>query len=73
MEENKTGMTRHVEFVPCPACGRTLELELDHCLKDGDLYLWFEGVCKDCCHKVVDPLPRSDFDTLQMVGRIILN
>lgn len=73
MDENATGMTKPIEFVACPACGRTLELELQLSLREGDLYLWFEGDCRDCRHRVVDPLPRTDFDTLEMVGRIVLN
>lgn len=73
MDENAMGMTQHVEWAACPACGRTLELELQLALRGGSLYSWFEGDCTDCCHKVVDPLSRADFDTLQMVGRIALN
>ncbi len=73
MDENATGMTKYVELATCPACGRTLELELQFTLEGGSLYSWFEGGCRDCCHKVVDPLARAEFDTLQMIGRINLN
>ena len=73
MDENATGMTKYLEFVACPACGRTLELELQFSLQQGKLYSWFEGDCSDFRHKVLDPLARTYFDTLQMIGRIGLN
>ncbi|MBM3133151.1 MAG: hypothetical protein FJZ95_09000 [Chloroflexi bacterium] len=73
MEEHATGKTRYLKFVGCPACGKQLTLELQLSKIGGDLYVWFEGMCGDCCHKIVDPLPKTDFDFVHLVERISLN
>ena len=56
MEENATEKTK-MKYIGCPSCGQLRELELQLNRIDGDLYVWFEGLCPDCQHKLVDPMP----------------
>lgn len=57
MEENAAEKTRHMKYVPCPGCEQPMALDLQLRRMEDDLYVWFEGLCADCRHKVVDPMP----------------
>ena len=63
MEDNIAKENRYTKYIQCPGCAQPLELGLQLVRMDDDLYIWYEGLCSDCCHKVVDPMPilRAEF------------
>ncbi len=73
MEENAAEKTKYMEHVVCPGCGQQLELELQMSLIDECLYVWFEGICVDCQHKLVDPMPIVRADLNEAARKIIAN
>ncbi|MDY6910914.1 MAG: hypothetical protein SVM79_00930 [Chloroflexota bacterium] len=74
MEEHAAKQTNHTKHVvPCPGCGQTLALDLNLSLIEGKLYMWFEGLCGECHHKIVDPLPRVGVAIDEMYKRMMSN
>lgn len=73
MEDHTAKQTNHTEQVPCPGCGRILALDLNLSFIEEKLYVWFEGLCGECCHKVVDPLPKLRVELNDVVRQIISN
>jgi len=73
MEEHAAKQTRYAKNVPCPGCGQLLEMELVFSLIEGELYAWYEGLCKDCLHKVVDPLPKLKTELTETGWKILSN
>ncbi|MFO8009960.1 MAG: hypothetical protein R6U89_04010 [Dehalococcoidia bacterium] len=72
-EENSARETLHRENVMCPGCGRTLRLDMCLSRMEGILYIWFEGLCPDCCHKIVDPMPRAMVNVDEHLWKLISN
>ena len=40
---------------------------------EGDLYVWFEGLCGECQHKVADPMPIVRAELNDVAKRILAN
>ncbi len=57
MEENATNKTGYTKDIGCPGCGQPLGMELKMQRIEDDLYMWYEGLCGECRHKVADPMP----------------
>ena len=57
MEENAAEKIRYTKYAGCPGCDHPISLDLQLSRIDESLYVWFEGLCADCQHKVVDPMP----------------
>jgi len=73
MEENAAEKTRHTKYVGCPGCGQPLALGLQLSRIDEALYVWFEGLCADCQHKVVDPMPILRAELNDVARQILSN
>ena len=73
MEENAAEETRYMKNVPCPGCGHPMTLDLQLCRMEDNLYVWFEGLCADCRHKVVDPMPILRAELNDVVRQIMAN
>ena len=73
MEEERAEKTKYMKQVGCPGCGKPLALELMLSRMNGDLYAWFEGLCTDCCHKAVDPMPKLRAELSEIDKKIMSN
>ena len=73
MEEDELEKTTFSKDITCPGCGKSLSLGLMLSKIEGALYVWFEGLCKTCCHKVVDPLPKIRVELNDVLRQIISN
>ena len=73
MEENAAEKTRYTKYVGCPGCGQQLGLDLKLSRINEDLYIWFEGLCTDCQHKVVDPMPILRAELNDVARQILSN
>jgi len=73
MREEPINEKKHFKHVDCPGCQQPIKLEMRMELIDDSLFAWFEGICVDCCHKVVDPLPKVRLDLNEAVINIISN
>ncbi len=73
MDENTAKNTGYTKYIGCPGCGQptALDLQLNHI--DEDLYIWFEGLCADCQHKVVDPMPILKAELNEVARKILSN
>ena len=57
MEEYNFDKMASEEEGCCPRCGQPLNLDLNMAMINGELYVWFEGICTDCLSSVLDPMP----------------
>lgn len=73
MEEDEIEKTTYSKDITCPGCGQSLSLHLSLSKIKGDIYVWFEGLCNTCCHKIVDPLPKVRVELNDMLRQIISN
>lgn len=74
MEENAAEKTRYImKYIPCPGCGQPMTLGLQLNRMDDNLYVWFEGLCNDCRHKVVDPMPILRAELNDVARQIMAN
>ena len=73
MEDNAAGKTRYTKYAGCPGCGQQLALDLQMYRIDEGLYVWFEGLCADCQHKVVDPMPILRAELNDVAKKILAN
>ena len=73
MEENAAEKTRMMKYIGCPSCGQPRELELQMNRIEGNLYVWFEGLCSDCQHKLVDPMPLQVIQLNDSMKQMISN
>ncbi|MFO8100608.1 MAG: hypothetical protein R6U37_00350 [Dehalococcoidia bacterium] len=73
MEKNADKRTEYQKQIVCPGCGQPITLDLQLSRIDGDLYIWFEGLCPKCRHKVVDPMPISRIELNEAVRHILSN
>jgi|GEM_PF-1079330 hypothetical protein len=73
MEENAAEKTRYNKDIRCPGCGEPLSLDLQLTRVEGELYMWFEGLCSDCLHKIVDPMTRRRAELSEEAWKILAN
>ena len=73
MEENAAEKTRYNRYVGCPGCGKPISLDLQLSRIDSEVYMWFEGLCPECLHKVVDPMARARAELNEQAWKILAN
>ena len=73
MEENAPNRSRHMKLIGCPGCGQAAEMDFNLCRISGDLYVWFEGLCKECQHKMADPMPIVRAELSEEVKKVLSN
>jgi hypothetical protein len=62
MEENTAETNGYLKHADCPNCSKRITMDLNALNMNGDTYIWFEGLCVDCCNKVVDVMPRFQIE-----------
>ncbi len=76
MWDEGTDKTTYQEYVECPKCGAPLKLDINLTHMNGELYMWFEGLCLDCFDTVMDPMPvLTDIteENRRMIWRMLSN
>jgi len=73
MEENAAEKTRYTKYIGCPGCAKPLTLDLQLSRIDEGLYVWFEGLCANYQHKVVDPMPILRAELNDVAKKILAN
>jgi len=73
MEENALNKTRYTKYIGCPGCDQPMEMTLNLCQIEGDLYVWYEGLCDGCRHKVADPMPIVRAELNEVARKIMSN
>ena len=73
MEENTTNKSGYTKHIGCPGCGQSLEMGLKLCRIEGDVYMWYEGLCGECRHKVADPMPIVSAELNSEAWKILSN
>ncbi|MBT4511768.1 MAG: hypothetical protein HOC20_06125 [Chloroflexi bacterium] len=73
MEENAAETNGYLKHINCPSCSKRISMDLNAITMHGDTYIWFEGLCADCCNKVVDVMPRFRIELSELANQNMSN